>query len=453
MSPTEPAPRPTEPPPVANDPAATGPATHVTAAPTPGTAAPPARRRARRGAGPDAPHPRGTTTRVLLTTVVVVSALAALLGIALTWPSGDGPRTTLSDAGVRYVSAQVVDTRGQSCDGSVEDVQPDGTVPETVDCLRVTARTSSGREVDVFATSGTEAADLPAGTRVTLEHYAATAGEAEVWAWHDVDRTLPLGAFALAFALVTTLVAGLRGLRALLGLGIAFVVLGVYMLPALVAGQDGLTVALAGSTAIVVVVLYLAHGVSLRTTTALVGTLLGLATVTGLGVLGAHVAHLQPVTSEDTFALARALGADGVHVLRGVFLSGVVLAGIGVLNDVTITQAAAVWELRAADPSASWRTLTARGMRIGRDHIASTVYTIAFAYAGASLPLLLLLELYDQPLLVTLTGGAFAEEIVRTLAGATGLVLAIPLTTVVAAIAAVGSPPGRSGGHGHAHAH
>jgi len=390
----------------------------------------------------------------VLAVVVLVSTAAAALGMVLTWPSGDGPQTGLVDVGVTYVGGEVVDSRVRACDGTIEDVLPDGTVPQTVDCLQVTVRTSSGREVDVYATGGTEVSDVPPGTRVLVEHYPAADGDPEVWAWHDVDRTLPLGTFALAFALVTTLVAGLRGLRALIGLGLAFTVLGAYVLPALVVGHDGLVVALAGSTAIVVVVLYLAHGVSLRTTTALVGTLLGLAMVTGLGLLGAHAARLQPVTSEDTFALARALGADGVDVLRGVFLCGVVLAGIGVLNDVTITQASAVWELRAADPTASWRTLTARGMRIGRDHIASTVYTIAFAYAGASLPLLLLLELYQQPLIVTLTGGAFAEEIVRTLAGATGLVLAIPLTTVVAAIAAVGTQPdGRGHGHSHGHSH
>ena len=385
---------------------------------------------------------------MVLAAVVVAAAVAATLGMVLTWPGDQAPETGLVDAGVTYVGAQVVESRMQACDGTIEDVLPDGTVPQSVDCLQVTALTSGGSEVQVLATGGTEASDVPPGTRVLLEKYDASADHPEVWAWHDVDWTLPLGTFALAFALVTTLVAGLRGLRALAGLALAFAVLGVYVLPALVVGHDGLAVALSGSTAIVVVVLYLAHGVSLRTTTALVGTLLGLAMVTGLGLLGAHAARLAPVTSEDTFALA--LGADGVDVLRGVFLCGVVLAGIGVLNDVTITQASAVWELRAADPSASWRTLTTRGMRIGRDHIASTVYTIAFAYAGASLPLLLLLELYDQPWLITVTSGAFAEEIVRTLAGATGLVLAIPLTTVVAAVAAVRMPPDRAGA-GHAH--
>ena len=393
---------------------------------------------------------QGRTTRLVLWGTVVVATLAALVGIALTWPGGERPETGLVDPGVEYVSGTVVDSSMTRCDGSIEDVLPDGTVPDSVDCLEVTVRTPGGQEVDVFATSGITSSDASPGTRVMLERYPAQDGEPELWAWHDIDRTLPLGTFALAFAIVTTLVAGLRGLRALVGLVVAFAVIAGYVLPALVVGHDGLTVALAGSTAIVVAVLYLAHGISLRTTTALVGTLLGLAMVTGLGALGAWAARLQPVSSEETFQLVRVLGGDGVDVLRGVFLCGVVLAGIGVLNDVTITQSSAVWELRAADPSASWRTLVARGMRIGRDHIASTVYTLAFAYAGASLPLLLLLELYDQPVLLTISSGAFSEEIVRTLAGATGLVLAIPLTTLVAAVAAVGMPP-QQGTHRHAH--
>ena len=135
--------------------------------------------------------------------------------------------------------------------------------------------------------------------------------------------------------------------------------------------------------------------------------------------------------------LTGSLDADG---LRGIFIAGVILAGLGVLNDVTITQASAVWELRASDPDAPWRTLFGRGMRIGRDHIASTVYTIAFAYAGAALPILMLLEVYRLPLLQTISTGEFAEEIARTLVGSIGLVLAIPLTTVIAAVVVTAAP-------------
>ena len=101
------------------------------------------------------------------------------------------------------------------------------------------------------------------------------------------------------------------------------------------------------------------------------------------------------------------------------------------LNDVTITQASAVWELYELSPTMSARRLFTGAMRIGRDHIASTVYTIAFAYAGAALPLLLLISLYQRPFLTSITGGELAEEVVRTLVGSISLVLAIPITTAV----------------------
>jgi uncharacterized membrane protein len=112
-------------------------------------------------------------------------------------------------------------------------------------------------------------------------------------------------------------------------------------------------------------------------------------------------------------------------------LAGVIVASLGILNDVTVTQASAVWELRAVSPDASPARLFSGAMRIGRDHIASTVYTIVFAYAGAALPVLLLINLSQRPLGVTLTSEVLSEELVRTLVGAIGLVLSVPLTTAV----------------------
>lgn len=120
--------------------------------------------------------------------------------------------------------------------------------------------------------------------------------------------------------------------------------------------------------------------------------------------------------------------------LPSIILAGIIVAGLGVLNDVTITQASAVWELEAATENRNPWQLFTQAMRIGRDHIASSVYTIAFAYAGTALPVLLLIQLYQRPIGETLTSETFAEEIVRSLVGATGLVLAVPLTTGVAVL-------------------
>jgi uncharacterized membrane protein len=179
------------------------------------------------------------------------------------------------------------------------------------------------------------------------------------------------------------------------------------------------------------VVLYAAHGFSARTTTALVGTLSGLILIALLGWGATRWAHLTGVAAEDDYVLAAA--APNLH-LSSVVMCGIIVAGLGVLNDVTITQASAVWELAdsggRSGPRAG-RQLFSRAMRIGRDHIASTVYTIAFATAGASLSVLLLIAVYDRPLLQVLQTEQFAGEIVRTLVGSIGLVLAVPLTTAI----------------------
>jgi uncharacterized membrane protein len=389
--------------------------------------------------------------------VVVPVALAALAGMALTWPQGVAQVAEdagLVDPGVHFYRATVTESAAATCQGTQEDVRPDGTVPQSVACLRVQARVTEGPEagtvVTVYPTVGVTARDVREGAGIVVEHYPATDGADEAWAFSEVERTVPLATLVLGFVLVTALVAGWRGIRAIVGLVVALVVLWVYVLPALVAGENAVLVTLCAAVAIMAVVGYLTHGFSLRTSTALLGTFVGLALVAGLGALGAWAAHLNPVTSEEDYQLAGLLGDHGLATLRGVFLAGVVLAGLGVLNDVTITQVSAVWELRAARPSAGWRSLFAGGMRIGRDHVASTIYTIAFAYVGASLPVLLLLQLYQLPLARTLTGGAFGQEVVRTLAGSIGLVLAIPLTTVVAAVVAARSDPASlRGGHAH----
>lgn len=421
---------------------------------------------------PDGPEPSHRRSRpradplrsrsgLLVLLVVLPIALAAALGIVLTWPPSPEQAARdagLVDAGVHYYRATVTNETSTTCEGSQENVQADGTVPASVPCTRVRAAVAEGplrgTTVTVYPTFGLRDDDVRAGAGIIVEHYPAADGAPETWAFSDVERTVPLATLALGFVLVTAVIAGWRGLRALVGLVAAAVLLWVYVLPALIAGENALLVTVCASVAIMAVVGYLTHGVSLRTSTALLGTFVGLALIAGLGVLGAYAAKLSPVTSEEDYRLAGLLGDHGLATLRGVFLAGVVLAGLGVLNDVTITQVSAVWELRAADPRASWQRLFAGGMRIGRDHVASTIYTIAFAYVGASLPVLLLLQMYQVSVSRTLTGGAFAAEIVRTLSGSIGLVLAIPLTTAVAAVVAVRSDPARlAAGGGHAHSH
>ena len=397
--------------------------------------------------------------KLMVLAVVLPVMLAAIVTMVATWPPSAGhaaAQAGLVDTGMQYYRATVTSALSTTCQGSQENAQPDGTVPATVPCVRVTARVTEGPSVGavitVYPTVGTPDRDVRPGADIVVQHYPASGGSSETWAFADVERTVPLATLAMAFLLVTAVVAGWRGFRALIGLAVAMVLLWVYLLPGLIAGQNAMVLSLTSSVVIMTVVGYLTHGLSLRTSTALLGTFFGLGLIGGLGVFGAWAAGLNPVTSEQDYQLAELLGTHGLAALHGIFLAGVVLAGLGVLNDVTITQVSAVWELRTANRAATWQALFAGGMRIGRDHVASTIYTIAFAYVGASLPVLLTLQLYGLPLARTLTGGAFAQEIVRTLAGSIGLVLAIPLTTVAAAVVATHCDPAAlRAGSGHSH--
>jgi uncharacterized membrane protein len=196
-----------------------------------------------------------------------------------------------------------------------------------------------------------------------------------------------------------------------------------------------------GSSAIMFVVLYLAHGFSARTTTALVGTLFGLAISALLGAVAVAAARLTGFSSEAATTL---LQFDPTLDFSGLVLAATVVAGLGILNDVTITQASAVWQLHEASPQSGWRELFGRGMAIGRDHIASTIYTIVFAYAGAALPLLLLFKLYQRPFWTVLTGSEVGEEVIRTLVGGIALVLAVPVTTLIGALVATAARSGET---------
>ena len=179
------------------------------------------------------------------------------------------------------------------------------------------------------------------------------------YGFYDYDRDFPMVALTVLFAVVTVAVARLRGLAALFGLAFAFFVMLQFLLPGLLGDSSPTLISLVGSAAIMFVVLYLAHGFSARTTTALVGTLFGLTLVAVMGSIAVSAARLTGLTSEETNTLNQ---FDPGIDFSGLVLAGVVVAGLGVLNDVTITQASAIWQLREVSPEITWRELYRRGM-------------------------------------------------------------------------------------------
>ena len=384
-----------------------------------------------RRATPGVPRRRVVT---LLVALLVPLFVATVAGVVALWPRAD-PSTYLPEAGrfaaagVTTVSAVVEDVEPHICDEGVEGVERP---TRKAVCATVTAvldgGTGAGGRVTVDVRASVVDAGIYPGDAVELLRLPAADEAPVTYTFAEFERGAPLVWLAAAFTVLVVLVARLRGLLGLLGLVLAFALILEFLLPALLAGENPLLVGVVGSAAIMFIVLYVAHGISIRTTTALIGTLFGLASAAVLGQWAARAAHLTGAASEDDLAV----GALGREIdLSGLLLCGLVIATLGVLNDVTVTQASAVWELHALQPSASPAQLFAGAMRIGRDHISSTVYTIAFAYAGASLPVLILINLYQRPVADPLTGELLAEEVVSTLVGAIGLVLSVPLTTAV----------------------
>ena len=368
----------------------------------------------------------------MLALVVAAVAAAAIVGMVALWPDPDDvPRgeNPYAGEGVSTVEGEVVGVEPFDCNSGGEGPDQQPSVPG--DCARVTATTEDD-QAEFMLDPGRYAAGIEVGDDVRMVRIQP-AGQSASYEFLDFQRGLPLTMLAIAFCVLVVLVARLRGLFAIVGIGVAMLALTKFMLPAMLAGESPLPVAVVGSTAIMIAVLYLAHGVSIRTTSALFGTFAGIGLTALVGLVSTDWSNLSGIGTEDDQTLVATVPALD---LSGVVAATMVIAGLGVLNDVTVTQASAVWELRALRPAADRLAVFASAMRIGRDHIASSVYTLVFAYAGSAMTVLLLLTASQRGLAEIATTEEVGQEIVRTLVGAIGLVLAVPITTALAVIMA-----------------
>ena len=255
-------------------------------------------------------------------------------------------------------------------------------------------------------------------------------GGARQYYFSDYQRGPPTLLLAALFAIAVVALGRWQGIRALAALVATLVVLVLFVLPAILQGRCPIVVAIVSAAFIMLVVLGVTGGWNERTMMAFLGTSASLALIAVLAWFFVEATHLTGLASEEATFLQAA--ADRINV-RGLLLGGVIIGSLGVLDDMTVTQVAAVWELRQADPSFSFTSLYRAAERIGRSHIASTVNTLVLAYAGASLPLLILFTQSHQRLGRVLTGEIIAVEVVRTLVGSIGLVASVPITTALAA--------------------
>ncbi len=250
----------------------------------------------------------------------------------------------------------------------------------------------------------------------------------------DYVRREPLRSLFIIFIIVTIIVAKLRGLTSLLGMGLSFIVIFAYILPRILAGAPPVRVAIIGSMIIIPISFFLSHGINKKTIVAMAGTACSLGITGFLASTFVSAAKLTGFASEESSFIQ--LASQGALNMKGLLLAGIIIGVLGVLDDITVSQSAIVFQLKEVDKKMRFKELYNRAMRIGQDHIASMVNTLVLVYTGASLPLLLLFVHSPHSFAEIVNQEIIADEIIRTLVGSIGLVLAVPITTFIAVIVA-----------------
>ncbi|MGW7254561.1 YibE/F family protein [Streptomyces sp. NPDC054834] len=400
--------------------------------------------------GPAAPVSKHL--RKVIAAVLIPFTAAVAVGLVVLWPGGAPPHqrtgvgfdrqtqqatvTKVVEVSCKSVNASGGTPAGDTstAEGSSAQQGASGT------CKKATIRVDSGKDRGRTFTEivqPDQSRQLHQGEKVVAA-YEPSAPKDLQYSVTDVNRGFPMALLAGIFALAVVVVGRMRGVMALVALAISFLILNFFILPAILQGSNPLIVAVVGASAIMLIALYMCHGLSARTSVAVLGTLISLSLIGVLGKLFIGWAALTGNTDDSTGLIH---GLYPSIDMSGLLLAGVIIGSLGVLDDVTVTQTSAVWELHEANPSLGWRGLYRAAIRIGRDHIASVVNTLVLAYAGAALPLLLLFSIAQSSVGTVANSELVAEEIVRTLVGSIGLVASVPVTTALAALVVAADRP------------
>ncbi|WP_205326171.1 YibE/F family protein [Glycomyces sp. YM15] len=360
--------------------------------------------------------------------ILVPAAAATILGLILLWPTGVADAEGIEGYGTE-VDGRVITVNETECEPADAEINEQLRVTVCGDVVvQLLTGEHAGEEAIVDIPSGPGAPVVAAGDDVILL-YTPDSVSGQQYHIIDHDRSSALWALVIAFALAIVAFGRWKGVRSLVSLGITFAVVLLFMVPAVLDGSSPILVAVVGSSAIMLVSLYLSHGWNRTTTVAVVGTLASLIVTVLLAEAAVNLTKLNGVNDENTTNLALQYPID----MSGLLLAGILIGALGVIDDVTVSQAATVDEVAKANPKWGSTRLFKSGMRVGRDHLTSVVNTLVLAYAGASLPLLVLIAAANRPLEQVLTSQTIATEIVRTVAGTLGLVAAVPITTWLAA--------------------
>lgn len=325
-----------------------------------------------------------------------------------------------------------------------------------------TAASTTVQELRVLLKSGAKAGEvvrldndlvvLSVGDDIFVDHFLAIDGT-EYYLFKDVERRLPLALIVGIFMALVVWLSGLQGVRALLSLVLSIGSILFILIPALLAGYSPALTSLGIAGIILSVSLFLTHGFKPRVFITFLGTF-GAVLITCL-IASIWVSWMRFTGFGDDASVFLNFASGGTLDLTGLLLGGIIIGLLGVLDDVSITQASVVQELKGANPSFGFKELYQRALRVGKDHVGSLVNTLALAYVGASLPLILLLSYSEASMMILVNQEIVAAEILRIVVGSIGLLLAVPLTTAMAAWYFKDKEVNEdeAGGHNHGHSH
>ncbi len=384
----------------------------------------------------------------MLKAIVGAIALATIVAVVILWP-GDTDTELAAGLAAPTERAEVTSVTYAECPppqpgtcGEAEVRLDSGEDEETAILNLGGGGLAPELEVgDAIRVSGVE---VPAGTTAAAE----TSGTA--YNFVDFERRAPMLWLALAFAALVVVFGRLRGALSLLGLAASLLVVVLFIVPAILDGTSPLAVAVVGSLAVMLLTISLAHGLGPKSLAAMLGTSASLLLVALLALVFTELTNLTGLASEE----ATLLQLNNFDVsLDGLLLAGMVIAALGVLDDLTVSQAATVLALRRASPELRFGELYRRAIDVGRDHVSATVNTLVLAYVGASLPILLIFSQSDIGFIDAVNLELIAQEIVGMLVGSIGLIAAVPITTALAARLMPAELGAGHAGREHSHAH
>lgn len=313
----------------------------------------------------------------------------------------------------------------------------------------VTVRFIEGDNKDKEVKIENDYIKLSKGDRIYVFHSTDSLSGKEMYSVRDIDRSSVIFALVAIFVVVIIIFSGKQGLRSILSLIGSFFVILYFLIPSLLNGYPPIITSIVIAILILFFAIYFTHGFNRHSTVAFIGTVISIIFTGLLAYFAVYYARLTGFSSDEAVYLN--FNTKGTLDFAGLMLGGIIIGVLGVLDDIAITQTSVVNEIYSSAPNLSKREVYFKALRVGREHVGALVNTLALAYTGASLPLLLLFSMSETSKMSILNKEIFVVEIIRTIVGSIGLILTVPITTFLAVYMIKNNHNSNLTSHNHSH--